>query len=94
MFKCISSSKLDVRTDMELDVLKFWKDHQVFMKSCKLHARAERSMFPMKAPQPQMEGRGFIMGWPAPLRFFPRYKIMHGYDLIRRRRLGYPRFNG
>ena len=82
MFKSVSS-KLDVN-NMELDVLKFWKDHQVFKKSSELRAGGPEYVF-YEGP-PTANGKpGVHHGLARAFKdLFPRYKVMRGYNVIRR----------
>ncbi|MEN8240630.1 MAG: isoleucine--tRNA ligase, partial [Chloroflexota bacterium] len=82
MFKAVSS-KLDVN-NMELDVLKFWNDHQIFKKSTELRADGPDYVF-YEGP-PTANGKpGVHHGLARAFKdLFPRYKVMQGHNVIRR----------
>jgi isoleucyl-tRNA synthetase len=82
MFKPVSS-KLDVN-EMELDVLKLWKDREVFKKSSELRAGGPEYVF-YEGPPTANGIPGVHHGLARAFKdLFPRYKVMRGYNVIRR----------
>jgi isoleucyl-tRNA synthetase len=82
MFEAVNS-KLDV-SQMELAILKFWKEHEIFKRTSKLREGGPEYVF-FEGP-PTANGKpGVHHGLARAFKdLFPRYRVMRGEHVIRR----------